>query len=381
LRTLRKRKNVLTTVWLKVNISLEIEELRKRIDKVDLELLKLLKERTKLVSEILEVKKKLGLPFKDVKREKEILERVKAKAVELSLDPALTEDIFKRIIGLSMSFYRDISIAYLGPKGSFTEIAAMKFLNGANVRYIPKPTIREVFRSVESGDVDMGVVPIENSIEGSVNITLDLLLDTPLKIYGEVELRVDHCLLVSPGSTIEDIRVIFSHPQAIAQCRAFLETVIPHAEIVEVNSTSKAAEIVRNLRGAAAIASEHTASIYGLEVLAKSIQDYHDNYTRFIVLSLNEHPPTGFDKTSLIFSVPNKPGALYNALEPFALKNVNLTKIESRPTRGKPWDYVFYMDMEGHKLDGNVKEAISELEARASFLKVLGSYPIARRGS
>lgn len=363
-----------------MNIPLEIEELRKRIDQVDLELLKLLKERAKLASEILEVKKKLGLPFKDAKREKEILEKVKAKAVELSLDPALTEDIFKRVIGLSTSFYRDISIAYLGPKGSFTEIAAMKFLNEANVRYIPKPTIREVFRSVESGDVDMGVVPIENSIEGSVNITLDLLLDTPLKIYGEVELRVDHCLLASPGSTMEDIRVIFSHPQAIAQCRAFLETVIPHAEIVEVNSTSKAAEIVRNLRGAAAIASERTASIYGLEVLAKSIQDYHDNYTRFIVLSLNEHPPTGFDKTSLIFSVPNKPGALYNALEPFALKNVNLTKIESRPTRGKPWDYVFYMDMEGHKLDSNVKEAINELEARASFLKVLGSYPMARRG-
>ncbi|MEM2849201.1 MAG: prephenate dehydratase domain-containing protein, partial [Candidatus Bathyarchaeia archaeon] len=258
---------------------MEIEELRKRIDQVDSEMLKLLKERSELASKILEAKKKLGLPFKDVKREMEILETVRTKAVDLALDPTLTEEIFKRIIGLSTSSYRDISIAYLGPKGSFTEIAARKFLNEANLQYLSKLTIREVFRSVEAGDVDMGVVPVENSIEGSVNVTLDLLLDTPLKIYGEVELRIDHCLLAGSGSTVEDIRVVFSHPQAIAQCRAFLETVIPQAEIVEVNSTSKAAEIVRNLRGAAAIASEYTASIYGLEVLAKSIQDYHDNYT------------------------------------------------------------------------------------------------------
>lgn len=360
---------------------MEIEELRKRIDQVDLELIKLLKERSELVNRILEVKKRLGLPLKDVKREKEVLENIKTKAIEFALDPVLIEEVFRKIIGLSMSSYRDISVAYLGPKGSFTEMAARKFLNGANVQYVAKPTIREVFRSVEAGDVDMGVVPIENSIEGPVNATLDLLLDTSLKIYGEVELRVDHCLLAGLGSTIEDIKVVFSHPQAIAQCRTFLETVIPQAEIVEVNSTSKAAEIVRNLRGAAAIASEYTASVYGLQVLARSIQDYHNNYTRFLVLSLKEHPPTGLDKTSLIFSVPNKPGSLYKALEPFALKNVNLTKIESRPTRGKPWDYVFYMDMEGHRFDPNVREAISELESRASFLKVLGSYPMARRMS
>lgn len=372
-------KNRMYESPLKVEISLEIEELRKRVDQVDAELLKLLKERSELASKILEAKKKMGLPFKDVKREMEILESVRAKAIDLALDPTLTEEIFKRIIGLSTSSHRDISIAYLGPKGSFTEMAARRFLNEANVQYVAKPTIREVFRSVEAGDVDIGVVPVENSIEGSVNVTLDLLLDTPLKIYGEVELRIDHCLLAGPGSTVEDIRVVFSHPQAIAQCRAFLETVIPQAEIVEVNSTSKAAEIVRNLRGAAAIASDYTASIYGLEVLAKSIQDYHDNYTRFLVLSLKEHQPTGSDKTSLIFSVPNKPGALYKALEPFASKNVNLSKIESRPTRGKPWDYVFYMDMEGHRFNSNVSEAIDELEARASFLKVLGSYPMARR--
>jgi len=364
-----------------VKLLLEIEELRKRIDQVDFELLKLLKERSELVKRILETKKKLSLPFKDAKREREILETVRTKAINLELDPILTEEIFKRIIGLSTSSYRDISIAYLGPKGSFTELAARKFMNEANVQYVAKPTIREVFRSVEAGEVDMGIVPIENSIEGSVNTTLDILLDTPLKIYGEVELRIDHCLLAGAGSTIEDIRVVFSHPQAIAQCRSFLETVVPQAEVVEVNSTSRAAEIVKNLRGAAAIASEYTASIYGLDILARSIQDYHDNYTRFIILSLKEHPPTGFDKTSLIFSVPNKPGALYKALEPFALKGVNLTKIESRPTRGKPWDYVFYMDMEGHRNDTHVREAISELEVRASFLKVLGSYPMARRMS
>lgn len=358
----------------------DIKKLREEIDRLDSEILKLLKKRVEVAKEILKVKKELGMPLRDITRERVILERVRVAADELGLNRSILETVFKNIIGLCLSAQRVLRVAYLGPRGSFTEEAARKFFHEADMEYVPKPSIPEVFRGVVAREADMGVVPVENSLEGSVNLTLDLLFDTPLKVYGEVELRVEHCLLANPGSRVEDIRVVFSHPQAFAQCRRFIETMLPHAEVVEVQSTSKAAELVKGLRGAAAIASEFTANVYGLEILAKSIQDYHDNYTRFFVLSFEDHPPTGMDKTSLIFSVPDKPGALYKALEPFATRGINLTKIESRPTRGKPWEYVFYMDMEGHRFDDKVKEAIEELKTSASFVKVLGSYPMARRG-
>ncbi|MCD6444171.1 prephenate dehydratase [Candidatus Bathyarchaeota archaeon] len=358
---------------------MDIKELRKQIDRIDSEVLRLLKERVEIAKEILKVKRELGMPLRDIGRERRILERIRDEADRLGLNKTIVETIFKEIIGLCLSTQRRIRVAYLGPRGSFTEEAAKRFFHGAEMEYIPKPSIPEVFRGVVAGEADMGVVPVENSLEGSVNLTLDLLFDTPLKVCGEIELKVEHCLLANPGSRVEDIRVIFSHPQAIAQCRRFIETMLPQVEVVEVQSTSKAAEVVKGLRGAAAIASEFTADIYGLEVLAKSIQDYHDNYTRFFVLSLEDHPPTGKDKTSLIFSVPDKPGALYEALKPFAARGINLTKIESRPTRGKPWEYVFYMDMEGHRFDDEIKEAVEELKAIASFVKVLGSYPMARK--
>ena len=267
------------------------------------------------------------------------------------------------------------AVAYLGPKDTFSEQAARKYFSSTKVSFIPVPSIAEVFKTVEKGEAEYGVVPIENSLEGSVHATLDLLLESNLMVCGEVELRVEHSLIVKPGEKMAQIRLVLSHPQALAQCRRFLEKNLPKAEIKEVNSTARAVEMIKNLDNAAAIGTEAASENGSMEILAKGIEDNPNNFTRFFILSKNEAKPTGRDKTSIIFSAKNIPGALYKILEAFAIKAINLTKIESRPERGKPWEYIFYLDFDGHQSEEKSKAALNDMKEKCLFVKVIGSYP------
>jgi chorismate mutase/prephenate dehydratase len=354
----------------------ELSKLRKRIDEIDEALLGLLKERLEVAKRIGAEKDALGLPIRDPGREDEVLAKARRRAEDLGLNPEVVEKVFRSIIELSIACQGRVSkVAYLGPRGTHTEEAAKEYFGTGGTEFRPYWTVEEVFRAVDSGETDWGIVPVENSLEGSVPATLSLLLDSSLLICGEIERRIRHCLLASPGTRLEDIRIVFSHPQALMQCKRFLENILPKAEKREVSSTAKAVEMAKSTPMAAAIGTEASAQLYGMEILAKGIEDHPNNYTRFLVIGRKRPPRTGNDKTSLIFSVPNVPGALHGALGSFALRNINLVKVESRPTKGKPWEYIFYVDFEGHLDDQKCKEALEELKSKTSFLKVLGSYP------
>ncbi len=275
-------------------------------------------------------------------------------------------------------FSDSFRVAYLGPRGTFCEEAARKYSSRLAAVLIPLPDIAEVFQSVSNGEADLGIVPLENSIEGSVGLTLDLLLESDLRICGEIDLRISHNLIVKPGMRMGDIRILASHPQALAQCRRFISSKLPKVEKIETSSTSRAVELVRGMEGAAAIGTELAAELNGMEILERGIEDDKNNFTRFLAISKADSPATGSDKTSIIFSVENKPGALYGALGEFAKRDINLTKIESRPAKRKPWEYIFYVDFEGHREDEKCKEALVCLKRKASFLKILGSYPAAK---
>jgi len=266
-------------------------------------------------------------------------------------------------------------VAFQGEQGAYSEEAIYSHFGEKDVETTPCKTIREVFNLAEVGDVDYGVVPIENSIEGSIYETYDLLLTTSARVVGEIILRIVHCLVALPGVSIGDIRRIYSHPQALAQCRGFITSL--GVDAITTYDTAGSVRMIkeRQLRDSAAIASERAARIYGMDILAKEIEDYGRNYTRFLIISRYEAKRTDKMKTSIIFSLPHVPGSLYNALGEFAKRGINLTKIESRPTRQRPWEYYFFLDFEGNHEDEPYKEALRELAKRAIFLKVLGSYP------
>jgi len=266
-------------------------------------------------------------------------------------------------------------VAYLGPKGTFCEQAAQKYFSSLKVRFEPVTSIADVFRMVEENKVLYGVVPVENSLEGSVNETLELLLDSDLLVYGEVELRIEHCLITKPNTKFEDLKLVLSKSQALAQCHRFLQNKLSTVEIKEVNSTAKAVEMLNNMDNAAAIGTENAAKNFGMTILIKGIEDNINNFTRFFILSQKDSQPTGRDKTSIIFSAKNTPGSLYNILGAFATREINLTKVESRPVRGKPWEYIFYLDFDGHKNDQKSKDALKDIEEKCIFVKILGSYP------
>ena len=270
-----------------------------------------------------------------------------------------------------------VKVAYLGPRGTFTEQAAISYFN-KNVELIPCRDLPEVFMTVSTGSSEFGVVPVENSIEGSVNIALDLLLESDLKISGEVELRIEHNLIARAPIDLSKIKAVASHPQALAQCRNFLRQNLPKAELIEVGSTAAAVKAIGENDYIAAIGTELAAKIYGMKVIVRNIEDSPNNFTRFLVLGHMDAPPTGKDKTSIIFSVVHAPGSLYEALGVFARRRINLTKIESRPTRKKPWEYIFYCDFEGHRTERLIKEALEELREKTILLKILGSYQRAR---
>lgn len=266
-------------------------------------------------------------------------------------------------------------VAYLGPQGTFCEIAARKYFSKAV--FIPCPNINYVFTTVERGEADNGVVPVENSTNGSVRATLDRFLESKMMVYGEVVLKIIHNLIARPNIKMSQIKVILSHTQALAQCRRFLESTFLNVELKEVSSTAKAVELLRSVNNSAAIGNEVAADRHGMVILKRDIGDEQNNFTRFFIIGENDAKPTDRDKTSIVFSTKHVPGSLYRVLEGFAVRNINLTKIESRPERKKPWSYVFYLDFEGHRNDVKSQDALNSIKKRCIYIKVLGSYPSA----
>ncbi len=264
-------------------------------------------------------------------------------------------------------------VAYLGPESSFTEQAARKHFPEAEL--VPYVSVANIFAAVEKKEISYGVVPVENSTEGSVPDTLDRLLESDVMVCDEVELEVTQNLIVKPETKPRQIKVILSHPHALAQCRQFLENNFPGVELKETTSTSKAVELLECVADAAAIGTEAAAERHKMTILRRGIEDAHNNFTRFFVLAEKDSEPTGRDKTSLIFATKHVPGSLYGVLEAFAARGINLTKIESRPQKAKPWNYLFYLDFEGHRIDPKVREALEKMQERCDFVKVLGSYP------
>lgn len=265
-------------------------------------------------------------------------------------------------------------VAFQGEKGAYSEMAVYSFF-GKTVRVKPCRDFKDVFESVQKQETEHGVVPVENSLEGSINQTYDLFLTYDLKVCGEVIVRVSHCLLANAGTTLKQVKTVYSHPQALAQCRNFLEK--SGWELIPTYDTAGSAKMLKEkrLKDAAAIASERAAELYGLKILAREIEDNQNNYTRFFVLSMQDSPVTGKDKTSIIFAAAHKPGTLYQALGEFAKRGVSLTKIESRPTKQTPWEYNFYLDFEGHRSEPRCVEALAALKKYSAFVKILGSYP------
>jgi len=273
-----------------------------------------------------------------------------------------------------------LRVAFQGEFGAYSEMAVYKHF-GRKAQPIPLRSFSEVFRRVELREVDYGILPIENSIEGSVNQVYDLFLKHDLKICGELILKIEHCLIANPNADINSIRKVYSHPQALAQCSNFLEKL--GCEIIPTYDTAGSVKIIKDegVKDVAAIASERAAEIYEMKILARNISDALENYTRFIVISKEDAPSSGKDKTSIIFSIKHVPGALYEALGVFARRRINLTKIESRPAKEKPWEYIFYLDFEGHRNEPNCTEALKELQSKTLFIKILGSYPRTARAT
>jgi len=271
-----------------------------------------------------------------------------------------------------------LKVAFQGERGAYSESAVYTYF-GDEAEVKPCRDLTEVFESVDKQEVPVGVVPVENSLEGSVNQTYDLFLTHNLKVSGEIIIRISHCLIANPTTSLEAVKTVYSHPQALAQCRSFLERL--GSDLIPTYDTAGSVKMLKEkvLKDAAAVASEKAAEIYGMKILAREIEDTPTNYTRFFVISKEDAAKTGKDKTSIIFAAKHKPGALYHALEEFEKRKINLTKIESRPTRQKPWEYNFYLDFEGHRTEKNCTEALKALQEKAAFLKILGSYPRAEQ--
>ena len=358
---------------------MSIEDIRNKIDGIDEDIVKLIAERVKLAAEIGEIKKQNGLPVEDVRRERGVIDRVRELANAGGLPPDDVEKIYRRIVTAARAA-QGITVAFQGEFGAYSEAAAVSFFGGG-IGLRPCESLEGVFGAVERDELQFGIAPIENSLEGSISKTYDLLLESDIKVAGETELRISHCLIVNPGVTLNDIKKIYSHPQALGQSQAFIKHL--GCELIPAYDTAGSVKMIkeRGLGDAAAIASARAAEIYKMKTLACGIEDNPHNYTRFFILAREDAQPTGNDKTSVVFSIKHKPGTLFGFLKVLAEKGINLTKIESRPTRQKPWDYNFYLDFEGHRQDAAPAEALCALEDYATFIKVLGSYPRASKSS
>jgi chorismate mutase/prephenate dehydratase len=354
----------------------DLAEVRRRIDSIDEQLHALLNERARYAQQVGISKHAAGhtVDFYRPEREAEVLRMALAR----NKGPLRDEEIlrlFREIMSACLAQQEPLKVAFLGPEGTFTQQAVLKHF-GHSVRALALPAIEDVFHEVEAGNADFGVVPIENSTEGTVNHTLDRFLVSPLSICGEVELRI-HQYLMGRMNSLEHVRRICSHQQSLAQCRQWLDEHLPEVERIAVASNAEGARRARDEQGTAAIGPQAAAEVYGLGVIVAQIEDRPDNTTRFLVVGDKTFRPSGVDKTTLLVSTghTDESGTLYKLLEPLARESVSMTRIESRPSRRRKWDYVFFIDIEGHREDPAVARALKDLESRASLFRVLGSYP------
>lgn len=358
-------------------MSEQLKQHRDQIDAIDEQVLKLVNERAKLARHIGSLKND-GVIYRP-EREAQVLRRLQA-ANTGPLSNEAVSNVFRAVMSNCRALEKELSIAFLGPLGTYSEEAALKQF-GLGCSAVVCGSIDEVFRTVETGQADYGVVPVENSTEGAIGLTLDLLLASPLKICGEISLPIHHCLL-SSQTDINKISHIFSHVQSLAQCHEWINRMMPNATREAVTSNARAAQMIHDLVAsedtfAAAIASKRAAELFNLNVLAENIEDDAKNTTRFLVIGQHDVASSGTDKTSLVMTTKNKPGAMIDLLEPLSRHGVSMTKLESRPSKQGLWEYVFFVDIEGHQTDVHVQAALQDLQTRASFLKVLGSYPVA----
>ena len=350
---------------------MNIPEHRKIIDQLDAKIIRLLNERTQHALEIGAIKLKAGEEIYAPHRELKVLERV-CRLNKGPMTPVAMRAIYREIMSAALALQKTMTVAYFGPPATFTHLAAIRRF-GSSLHYSAQKTIADVFTEVSKNRADYGVVPVENSTEGVVTHTLDMFVDSDLKVVAQIILPIQHCLIGRCRKA--EIRKLYSHPQALAQCRRWLQEQLPGVEIIETSSTTRAAELATRQRRAAAIASSLAAERYRLEILDYDIQDNAANATRFLVLGRQCSPPTGSDRTSLMISLMDAVGALHRALAPFRVHRINMTKIESRPSKRKVWEYFFFIDCDGHMEDIRVAKAIRLLEQQCSFVKVLGSYP------
>lgn len=350
----------------------DIEGLRKKIDELDDAILKLISERGELAKGIGSLKRKEGDMIYVPSREKQIFDRL-SHVNDGPYNVTAVHAIFREIISATRALEQPIRVAFLGPTATFTHKAAVEHF-GNSASFTAQVDIASVFYDVEAGHADFGVVPIENSTEGIVNYTLDKFMESELKICSEIIISVEHHLM-SAESEIKNIMKVYSHPQALAQCRQWLSLHVPQASLNQMESTAAAARTVVNEKGAAAVASGFAADMYGLNILAHGIQDQRRNFTRFLVIGKRPADKTGRDKTSIAFVSKDEPGILYKLLKPLAEAKVNLTKIESRPLKTKAWEYMFFIDMDGHASQKKIALALEKLKKGCVSFKILGSYP------
>ncbi|MGB8711555.1 MAG: prephenate dehydratase [Onishia taeanensis] len=355
---------------------IDLDALRQRIDGLDGEILRLISERAQCAGQVAKVKTDSDpdAVFYRPEREAQVLRRI----MSLNQGPLDAEEmarLFREIMSACLALEKPVKVAYLGPEGTFTQQAALKHF-GESAVSLPMAAIDEVFREVEAGAVNYGVVPVENSTEGVVNHTLDSFMDSSMRICGEVVLRIHHHLLVSSNTRRDKVSRVYSHPQSFAQCRKWLDAHYPHAERVPVSSNAEAAKLVKTEWHSAAIAGDMAAKLYGLEKIAETIEDRPDNSTRFLIIGNQDVPSSGEDKTSIVVAMRNQPGALHDLLEPFHRHQIDLTRLETRPSRTGVWNYVFFIDFHGHRDDTQVAAMLEEVQLRCAELKVLGSYPV-----
>jgi chorismate mutase/prephenate dehydratase len=350
----------------------DLAELRARIDALDEQVLALANERAELAQHIGKLKAGSHARFYVPERERQVMQRLlEQNRGPLSADAV--QLIFKEIISACLALESPLLVAYLGPEATFTHAATKRHF-GLSARLLPRRTIAEVFADVERGRATYGVIPIENSTEGIVNHTLDSFMHSDLCIIAEVLLQVSHHLLNRSGD-LGGITKVYSHPQALAQCRNWLHANLPGVALVDVSSTARAAELAAEDGTAAAVASDLAASLYNLQIASSHLEDLSGNLTRFLVIGDEASAPSGQDRTSLMFAVRDQPGVLFEALQHFATRHINMSRIESRPSRRRAWDYLFFIDLDGHRDDLTLTEALAALQGTCEFVKVLGSYP------
>ena len=353
---------------------MSLKQLRDQIDAFDKKIIELLNQRTEIALKIGKVKTSTGKEIYAPSRESEVYRKLDKNKKGLLPSDSL-KSIYREIMSASLALEKPLTIAYLGPEASFTHLSSQsKF--GSSVSYFPAASINEVFREVEQKHADYGVIPVENSIEGAVSHSLDMFFESDLKICSEIYFEISHNLMSNSKKT--QIKKVYSNPQVFGQCRQWLRGHLPNAQLIDTASTTAAAKRAKKEKGAAAIGSKLAGQLYKLPVLEAGIQDFASNMTRFLVISRQIPKATGHDKTSMLISIRDKVGALYQMLDPIRKTRVNMTKIESRPSKKKAWDYYFFIDFEGHVDQPKIKKMLKQIENNVKFLKILGSYPAAK---